>query len=796
MAITYQSQENVIDVTASPYLAKGDGTTDDTAAIQQAVSDGVNSGRLVFLPAGKTYLISGQIFAHTPGTSTWAAGLKIQGGDQATTVIKLANNQAGFQFSDTAKALIVWGSDKPNNGSAPAVDGSGNNAFANYCLDITIDIGSGNPKAQGLDWISNNYGSMENVTIQSSDSGKIGDCGLSMTRTGASGYGPCYIRNLTVDGFNYGLNLIGTEYSETWENVTVKNQLVSGAKITGNVVTALNFQSNNKVPAFDVYDQAYLVLLYSQLNGTAGYTQNQNAITTHSNNAQVYLYSVTSSNYQNLLVETQYSNRTLVGGNVGEYSSVGMSVLHNSTSGDKWGGELPFLGSGQPMPVIPVYDASQWFIFPKPRDIYDDLWDHWQDAINSGKPQWVFPSGCTFRLYASGSLVIPASLKYLKGNYATILVPKSGNKYFADPNNPKPLFTINSGVDPLFVERFFPLLYTTDTNDFDNAGAQSFLNTSNRDIILNKIAAGSSFINNIPTSGSLGNVWISDYCGQIQMNVPGQKMWCRQLNPEGPATKIINNGSFLWILGLKTEGTGIIVDNSNGAKTQILGGLVYPVGSPGSTIMLKNNESSLTAVLAGSNYDSTTTQYQNLIQETRKGDIKLLTTTNVGGRTYSSFFLAYNGIQPKDKCMSSFSAALGSVQNTTGDGYHTVAFNGAYVDTDNQFSASGNLFYCKVPGNWYFNTGVNFVTANTASAILIQFVKVIAATGTTQTWRGNQLTSTPSGYYALHHAEFITMASGDELIVQVLTNGTNNTILSNDSSNILTKFAGFLVSAA
>ena len=47
----------VIDVTKPPYGAKGDGKTDDTAAIQKAILDAMGLHKVIYLPNG-TYLIS------------------------------------------------------------------------------------------------------------------------------------------------------------------------------------------------------------------------------------------------------------------------------------------------------------------------------------------------------------------------------------------------------------------------------------------------------------------------------------------------------------------------------------------------------------------------------------------------------------------------------------------------------------------------------------------------------------------------------------------------------------------
>jgi hypothetical protein len=53
-----------------------------------------------------------------------------------------------------------------------------------------------------------------------------------------------------------------------------------------------------------------------------------------------------------------------------------------------------------------------------------------------------------------------------------------------------------------------------------------------------------------------------------------------QFDTEGSGVRILNRGSPLSILGLKTEGVSTIVDNQAGARTDIFGGLVYMVRDP------------------------------------------------------------------------------------------------------------------------------------------------------------------------------------------------------------------------
>ena len=59
----------------------------------------------------------------------------------------------------------------------------------------------------------------------------------------------------------------------------------------------------------------------------------------------------------------------------------------------------------------------------------------------------------------------------------------------------------------------------------------------------------------------------------------GQQAWARQLNSETVETRVHNRGGRLWVLGIKTERTGTVIDTSEGGRTELVGGLLYPVGA-------------------------------------------------------------------------------------------------------------------------------------------------------------------------------------------------------------------------
>jgi hypothetical protein len=72
-----------------------------------------------------------------------------------------------------------------------------------------------------------------------------------------------------------------------------------------------------------------------------------------------------------------------------------------------------------------------------------------------------------------------------------------------------------------------------------------------------------------------GNLFLEDVeTSQIAFHA-GQSVWARQWDNEYTGTKITNAGN-LWVLGLKTERSGVVIDTTKGGQTELLGNLIYP----------------------------------------------------------------------------------------------------------------------------------------------------------------------------------------------------------------------------
>lgn len=93
--------ENLINVKAAPYNAKGDGVTDDTLAIRNALGAVGAGGGVVFFPAG-TYLISGVIFVHQNGTI-------LRGESRAGTVLRFTKSlNTGYAPNTNSAEQSQW----------------------------------------------------------------------------------------------------------------------------------------------------------------------------------------------------------------------------------------------------------------------------------------------------------------------------------------------------------------------------------------------------------------------------------------------------------------------------------------------------------------------------------------------------------------------------------------------------------------------------------------------------------------------------------------------------------------
>ena len=548
------------------YGAKGDGITDDTAAIQKALDDERNENRdyfgkpkAIYFPAG-TYLIS--------DTLTWkGCCMNLQGQGAGVSIIKLKDKTKIFGDRNTPKAVIH------------TIDG--NMSFRQNITDLTVDTGKNNPGAIGIDYISNNFGSLWNVSIRSGDGqGKVG---LDMSRQWA---GPCLIKNVQIDGFDYGILTKNLEYSPTFEHITLQQQKVAGILNDGNTLAIRKLQSKNSVPA--IQNQARVGMIIVVDGNFQGGAANVSAI---ENNGYLYARNIKTSGYQSAI---RHKETTVPGTSVSEYVS---DKIYNLFDSPKRSLNLPI----EETPIFEDKNLANWAGFtPK---WYGDT-GSLQEALNSGKATIYFPFS-TYFSHDQKVVKVPASVRRIVG--FSSVVNGGGIVFRIEQNSDKPLIIEQFGYG-VAVEHASP-----------------------RTVV---IQHGGYEYKDFPKSGKL---FLEDVGISLRINYPHQ-VWARQLNVESldaARTKIENKGGTLWILGLKTEGKGSVINTTQSGKTEVLGTLIYPVqdftAKEKQEAAFISNNSSQSLIYSVSAY-SENKNYDIQVEETRNGVKRQLLTKDFPGR--------------------------------------------------------------------------------------------------------------------------------------------------------------------
>ncbi len=547
------------------YGAKGDGVTDDTAAITAALSDGRDTDqdysgkpKALYFPAG-TYLVS--------NTVEWrGCCVTLQGQGSGSSVIRLKDSASGFGSSAAPKPVIQTI--------------AGNMAFNQNIWDLAVNTGSGNAGAVGIDYISSNVGSLRNVSITSADG--AGARGLDMTRQWP---GPLLVKNLLVRGFDVGIDVKNAEYGPTLENIYLENQRRAGLLNDGNTLAIRNLVSQNTVPAIqNTASYGSVILLGANLTGGSS------GVSAIENGGYLYVRDASSGGYASLI-------KGVSGSSVTEYLSGTVKSLFSSNPAAKSLG-LPV----QETPAVQNADLNNWGKFTA--KYYGDT-DSLQALLDSGKSTIYFPSGIYFS-YAERVVTVPPSVKRIVGFGGAV------NRGDGANGGGIRFIVADGSSDPLIIEQFKYGIKVEQRGKRPVAlkhGSYEYLSQS---------GAGDLFLEDV---------------GLEPLTIrAGQHVWARQLNDEADGTKIRNDGGTLWILGLKTERAGTVIETLNGGTTELLGTLIYPAANvPAGDVAFSSVDSKISLIYSVSSYVPGG-DYAVQVRETRGGVTKSLAQSEVKGR--------------------------------------------------------------------------------------------------------------------------------------------------------------------
>lgn len=504
------------------YGAKGDGKTDDTAAFAQAAKDNV---RRLFIPRG-IYLLSDTVHF---SPKRWI----LQGEEEQTTVLRLADGAEGFNDPENPKPFISTFADFMNPKAAMG------QAFRSSVFNLTIEVGARNPGAVALHYMNNNQGAVRNVTLRSLDSRGEGRAGLAMVTPWP---GPAIIKNVTIEGFDFGVWSTISQFSLTFEDLTLRGQRLAGFENRGQTVGIRRLSSENKVPALrNSGSGGFMTLLESELTGDG------DAAIVNEDGASLYIRDLKTTGYKAAL---SHEGKTQLGTNIAEWSSAPML---NVFDGAKTPPHMPV----EETPDFPLPPLSEWASVAAYGGLpigsengVPDCGPALQKAIDSGKSVVYFPNG----VWAIKSTVL------IRGNVKLITGLDNRVRWLTGR---APALRLVDGAAPVVVlERF--------DGDYESQCEWMLDHASTRAVVVRHAFFG-HYRNTLPG----GKVFIEDVCGS-DYEFTGQSVWMRQFNPEarGDAFNVRATDTKLWAFGYKTEGPKTAF-TATGSQLEVLAAFLY-----------------------------------------------------------------------------------------------------------------------------------------------------------------------------------------------------------------------------
>ena len=629
---------SVVDVVAEYGVVPDDGL-DDTVGIQKALNDYADQNRIIYLRNGVYDISDTLTFAGAQRFNT------LQGQSEAKTIIRLRDRSPLFSAKVGERKPLLY---IPDGGSA--------DRFQNEIYNLTFDVGSDNPMADGLWFISNNQGGLRHVTIKSS-SNKEG-VGLSLS-SGLNG--PMLAKAITIEGFHTGIRTGNAVNSQTFEDIHLRNQGFAGIYNIQQVITIRKLFSEQRspIPALINGDNPgnarHWFGLVTIVDSKLEYTGEASAPFAISAVGNAYGKNILIEGYDNAAF-MDYANfrRGLVESELLSLDGEGITEWTKSYREDSRANLVSRLFEEgintslslkvKDTPNVPWDNPYQWVNvadFAIGNGQSDDT-QAFQAAIdsmkiggqNEGKTTLYIPGGMNFRL--NGVVEVSGPIRRIIGLKGKIQGSSDGVVTGG-------FRVVDSGKKDTPVVRFEKL---------SGFGSNFLLaHQSKRTVVLLNTSGVK-----IDSTGS-GDLYLEDIVANfVSFEHTGQGIWARQLNTEGKGTKITNNGALVWILGLKTEKYGTVIDTSSGGFTEVLGGLIYRVAKTTDDNSPMFSITNAQATFAGiGEMDATPSQernYSTVVSETRNnseinGDRSLCTSGRHNGSCVLNLYIGSTQYPPK-----------------------------------------------------------------------------------------------------------------------------------------------------
>lgn len=553
--------------------------------------------KILYFPNG-TYKVSDTISYTFEDLHNWEGNelnrqIIVRGQNEKGVIIKLIDNCPGFEKGNNKPVFSFM---RKHTSTV---------AMVNLCENITINTGAGNNGASGLRFFCNNMGAVRNVSIISGDREKVGAVGLLCDRVNFSG---CLMKNITIDGFDYGVQVLPQKMNAVFEHITLRNQKKGGFVVDETPVSIRGLISYSAVPALALTGQAgHVVIFDSELYYTGTGDNNNDAMNSNCPAIEhihgvLFARNIKVGNYAFAI--GKFGNQILAGTYIDEYSSHGVfTAFENQVKKTL---SLPV----EETPDIPwEQDMKEWVSVNKFGAVGDGITDDTnaiQKALDSGKAVVYFQPG---RYLINGQIKVSGTVRRINFMFCNLV---AGEKLRSMTN--QGTFKIDGfSGSPLIMEDLFA---------FEEYKGQQYLidHASARTLVLSDMQAqlGAMYFNSVGG----GTVFIENVACTDQFqpkpncfSFKNQKVWARQLNPERANPQVINEGSQLWIMGYKTEDKGVGFHTSNQGSTEIMGGVLNSGGDGEPYLINDNSNVSVICTTRGRiNYHAS----ENFVMEKRK----------------------------------------------------------------------------------------------------------------------------------------------------------------------------------